>query len=150
MSANQDSGISNVHSYFGKKYTIQENLVPICDLKGYVLTNKCFTCIVYSQVFMISFEFHIRNGNLQLTSYSLQEISTIFREMSANQVHAVHSFSDTLSPSNQQLCDKKIYTSKVFNYSKTLSNNFFINKKYHQSFQFIFILLNVGFTIFEG
>ena len=64
----------------------------VCDLKGHIFTNKCFTCIVNSLMFMISFEFHTQNGNLQLTSYSLQEMSTLLREMSANQVRAVHGF----------------------------------------------------------
>ena len=44
-------------------------------------------CIVYSLTFMISFEFHTQNGNLQLTSYSLQEMSTHFR------FRVVHGFS---------------------------------------------------------
>ena len=43
-------------------------------------------------MFMISFEFHTQNGNVPLTSYSLQEMSTLFRKMSANQVRAVHGF----------------------------------------------------------
>ena len=92
-SANQDLGMLNVHSHFGIKYAIQENLVPICDLKGHILSNKCFTCIVYSLMFMISFEFHTQNGNLKITSYSLQEMSTLFRKMSANQVRSVQGFS---------------------------------------------------------
>ena len=41
---------------------------------------------------MISLKFHTQNGNLQFRSYSLQEMSTLFREMSANQVYRVHSF----------------------------------------------------------
>ena len=39
------------------------------------------------------FKFHTQNGNLQLTRYSLQEMSTFFREISARQVRAVHGFS---------------------------------------------------------
>ena len=56
------------------------------------------TFIVYSLMFMISFEFHTQNGNLQLTSYSLQEMSTLFREMSTNQFGMVHGFSHVCSP----------------------------------------------------
>ena len=44
-------------------------------------------------MFMISFEFHTQNGNFQLTTYSLQEMSTLFREMSTIQVGMVHGFS---------------------------------------------------------
>ena len=40
-----------------------------CDLNKHSFTNKCFTCILYSLMFMISFEFHTQNGNLQVTVY---------------------------------------------------------------------------------
>ena len=46
---------------------------------------------------MIPFKFHTQNGNLQLTGYSLEEMSTPFRKMSANQVRANHSVSQVLS-----------------------------------------------------
>ena len=51
MSANQNSEISNVHTYFGIKYKKNDFFVSICDLKGHLFTNKCFTCIVYSLSF---------------------------------------------------------------------------------------------------
>ena len=63
-------------------------LEPICDLKRHIFTNKYFNCILYSRMLMISIEFHTHNGNLQLTAYSLQEMSALVREMFANQGRA--------------------------------------------------------------
>ena len=83
MFTNHDSGISNIHTYVGKKYAIYKNLIPICDLKGHIYTNKGitfnvndFTQILYTKVKFIA---------------NLQEMSTLFREMSVSQVCTVHS-----------------------------------------------------------
>ena len=61
-------------------------------------------------MFMISFEFHTQHGNVQLTSYSLQEMSTLFREMRANQLCTVHSFSHVWD--NNALTENRKFTNE--------------------------------------
>jgi hypothetical protein len=76
MSMDQNSGVSNVQTYLVKYKPFKR---MSCDLKGYNFTNN-------DDLIRISYT------EWEFIAY-LQEMSTLFREMSANQVCRVHEFS---------------------------------------------------------
>ena len=55
MSANHNSGISNIHTYDSQKYTIYKNLIPKCGLTGHIYTNKGITFNVNTKMLIILF-----------------------------------------------------------------------------------------------
>ena len=52
--------MSTPHIFWRKINNLKE--FGICDIKGHIFTNTCFNLVVYTQMFMISFEFHTKMG----------------------------------------------------------------------------------------